>query len=336
MNDRYTSVWLDNGPDWTPQTQSALAAADYAIIPCQVSLIDVRAMDFHRNRIGDINTNHANYGVPSNIQIAGAIASIVDKASAYDMETLPELYAALDEQGVPHFKTTLMKDDTVKRAAEAQKPTWVYAPNPRPPANTSRRGSNTAPKSPNTNRRERGSSGCPDVTTQWHKRPMLDFSEEGDKALTVVPEQPQGNPLDAGMMPITLPGATLLIPVSGGKVIGQPMSISWAIPLAQLVVEPAYTTRTLWGTHRDHQEDSEYLRLRQSISATEGNITALVVEPNGKTVAIDGEEKPQYRVREGVRRYWALVDLQIPESPGRDHPRRNQTTGYVSVEPHSK
>jgi cellulose biosynthesis protein BcsQ len=128
VNERYSAIWIDNGPDWTPQTQAALAATHYAIIPCQVSLIDVRAMDFHRNRIGDINANAANYGVQSHIRIAGAIASIVDRASTYDMETLPDLYAALEEQGVPHFKTTLMKDDTVKRAAEAQTPTWVYAP----------------------------------------------------------------------------------------------------------------------------------------------------------------------------------------------------------------
>jgi ParB-like chromosome segregation protein Spo0J len=143
---------------------------------------------------------------------------------------------------------------------------------------------------------------------------MLDFSPDGDKALTQVNEQPQGDPLDEGTMAITLPGATLQVPVAGGKVVGRPAGISLWIPLAQLVVDPAYTTRSTWGTELDHQQDDEYLRLRRSIEATDGNLTALVIEPTGKTVSVGDSMEPEYRVREGVRRYYALKDLGKPEA----------------------
>ena len=136
---------------------------------------------------------------------------------------------------------------------------------------------------------------------------LFDFNAPTPAILTA---SPLGDATKRGTALIMQEGTALSLATAGGKVIGEPTWTATRVHLAQLYVDATFTTRRNFGTNRDHAEDDDFLLLRGSIEQTGINLEPMLVEATGETVTIQDEDFPRLRVRSGVRRYWALIDLQ--------------------------
>ena len=136
---------------------------------------------------------------------------------------------------------------------------------------------------------------------------LFDFNAPTPAILTT---SPLGNAAERGTAIVLQEGTALTLPTAGGKIIGEPTWTATRVHLAQIYVDASFTTRRNFGTNHDHQQDDDFLLLRGSIEQTGINIEPMLVEATGETVTIQGEDFPRLRVRSGVRRYWALIDLQ--------------------------
>ena len=136
---------------------------------------------------------------------------------------------------------------------------------------------------------------------------LFDFNAPTPAILTT---SPLGDAAERGTALIMQEGTALSLATAGGKIIGEPTWTATRVHLAQLYVDASFTARRNFGTNRDHANDEDFLFLRGSIEQTGINIEPMLVEVTGETVTIQDEAFPRLRVRSGVRRYWALVDLQ--------------------------
>lgn len=140
---------------------------------------------------------------------------------------------------------------------------------------------------------------------------LFDFSNPTPSVIGTTPLETQVKP---GQAVVVEGGIAVPLATQGGKIIGQPTWNATQVFVAQLYVDPSVTSRRNFGTNKDHEKDEPFLVLRSSIAATKINSEPMLVEATGETVTIQGAAYPRLRVRSGVRRYWALVDLQLPDA----------------------
>jgi ParB/RepB/Spo0J family partition protein len=140
-----------------------------------------------------------------------------------------------------------------------------------------------------------------------HDDNLFDFTTPTTPVITSTALDPN---VQQGETVIVQQGTSMPMPVIGGKVVGEAKWTAISVYMAQLVIDPNYSLRKGWGLTKDERaKDEEYQLLVESIRQSAGNLEPMLVEWTGKTVPILGEEYPEFRVRSGTRRYWALDDL---------------------------
>lgn len=115
----YDIVFLDCPPARNNITVNALAASDYAVLPCEASEFGIDSLQ----AMGDFISTVSGF-VNSELKIAGVLFPKKEKTA------VQELYENAIRNSVPYnvFKTTIRKTTIVDRSLNAHEPLVVYEP----------------------------------------------------------------------------------------------------------------------------------------------------------------------------------------------------------------
>lgn len=119
VKSEYDVVFLDCPPARNNVTVNALAASDYAVLPCEASEFGIDSLQAMGDFISTVSSS-----VNSELKIAGVLFPKKEKTA------VQELYENAIRSSVPYriFETTIRKTTIVDRSLNAHEPLVVYEP----------------------------------------------------------------------------------------------------------------------------------------------------------------------------------------------------------------